>query len=87
MKTTARSKARIALTQSINQAVAAEAKTDSANTIGRYTGYTNGQHTFTSINGGTLYAQVLSTSEPVIGESYLLQKMGDVVTVKPRPRL
>ena len=65
-----------------------ESKPDSEVTSGQYLGY-DGGYQFKTSNGGIIRVDVLSTQEPAIGESYLLEKdsTSDRMIVKPKPRL
>ena len=78
----------MALGNQVNLAVATESVKPSSILSGRYTGY-DGGYLFAVSGGGTVRAEVLSTSEPIAGETYLLHRdsNSDRIVVKPRPRL
>ena len=85
---TAFQRVKMAIERQLADEAIAEAKPESETVTAVYTGYNNG-YQFRTNNGGVVRAEVLSTSEPEIGESYLLQKQAgsDVFIVKPKPRL
>ena len=84
----ARQLSKMATAQQLSANTIAESKPDSEVMVARYVGYSNG-YQFRTPNGGTVTVAVVSTQEPQIGESLILQREAgsDRVIAKPKPRL
>lgn len=89
----AKQMSQIALEKLRNDNQIIESKPDSETVTARYVAFvttmTQRGYMFETNNGGMVFAEVLSTTEPEVGESYLLQRQAgsDVFIVKPKPRL
>jgi hypothetical protein len=78
-----------AITNAITIASLTETKTTTDILSGTYLGHDDTGYKFRTGNGGNVYASILSTSEPIKGETYILTRTPgtDMMTAKPKPRL